>query len=338
MARPATNRLKCNPILGRMPVLQFCAPAELGVDPAYQRSLEAGTSQALIRRIAQHWNWDLCLPLVVSRRAGGELLVIDGQHRLEAARLRGDIAHLPCVVGEYASAADEAASFVYLNQQRRPLTKLDLFKAAVASEDPEATAIVAAIEAAGLSIAPHSNFTAWKPGMVSNIGGIEAAWRAQGEAATTLALVILARAFEGQVLRYAGTIFPGIVAVMRDELDKRTASPERRKHFAAMLGARKQVDWRSAIMRARSDDPNLNFGRAAAQVLREHWARRFGFFDKAPEPAPKPAGFNPEAFRARVRSEPGEPARAWCEQCERRVSEERARACLSRFCKLKVPA
>jgi hypothetical protein len=80
--------------------------------------------------------------------------VIDGQHRLAAARIRGDIDHLPAVVGSYASTADEAASFVHLNQQRRPLGKLDLFKAAVASGDTEATEIVAALDAAGLSVAP----------------------------------------------------------------------------------------------------------------------------------------------------------------------------------------
>lgn len=102
MARPATSRLKVNPPLGRMPVLQFCAPGELDIDPAYQRDVTNGSSLTLIRRLAQHWNWDLCQPLVVARRAGGGLFVIDGQHRLEAARLRGDIPQLPCVVVDYA--------------------------------------------------------------------------------------------------------------------------------------------------------------------------------------------------------------------------------------------
>lgn len=68
MSRPATNRLKCNPPLGRMPVLMHCAPGELQVDAAYQRSTEGEGSQSLIRRLAMFWNWDLCLPLVVSRR------------------------------------------------------------------------------------------------------------------------------------------------------------------------------------------------------------------------------------------------------------------------------
>ena len=335
MARPATTRLKTNPPLGRMPVLQFCAPGELAIDPAYQRSVESESSKSLIRRIAMFWNWDLCLPLVVSRRAGGELLVIDGQHRLEAARLRDDIAHLPCVVGEYASAADEAASFVHLNQQRRALTKLDLFKAAVASEDPEATAILAALTAAGLSVAPHSNYTAWKPGMVSNLSGIESAWRTHGARETTVALDVMAKAFAGQVLRYAGTIFPGIAAVCKDEIDKR--SEGRAPHFIAMLRARSQNDWRRDIMRARADNPNLKFASASAEVIREHWARKFGFFSASPPPrAPVTTAVKAEAFGLSAIDDPGEAKRAWCEQCERRVTVEKASACLSQFCKMKV--
>src|SRR5947207_2595614 len=104
MASPAAARLKFNPPLGRMPVLQFCAPGELAVDASYQRGLEDTRSRDLIKRIAAHWNWDLCQPLVVARRQGGALYVIDGQHRLEAARQRGDIAQLPCVVLDYACA------------------------------------------------------------------------------------------------------------------------------------------------------------------------------------------------------------------------------------------
>ena len=211
MARSATSRLKVNAPLGRMPVLQFMGPCELQIDAAYQRSIESGESKTLIRKIAQHWNWDLCQPLVVARRPDGGLFVIDGQHRLEAAKLRRDIAQLPCVVVDYSSAADEAASFVHLNQQRRPLGALDLFKAALASDDPEATAIAAAMEAAGLSLAAHSNFTAWKPGQVAIIGGIQRQWRREGAAVTGEALQVLATAFAGEILRYAGTVWPGTV-------------------------------------------------------------------------------------------------------------------------------
>ena len=271
MGRAATTRLKVNPPLGNLPALQWALVTQLQVDADYQRSVESGPSQTLIRKIAQHWNWDLCQPLVVSRRETGELFVIDGQHRWQAARMRGDINQLPCVVVDYASASDEAASFVHLNQQRRPLSKLDVFKAAVASEDPEACAVADAMEAAGLTIAAHSNHTAWKPGMVSNIGGIEASWRKHGPDATRMALLVLATAFKGQVLQYAGTLFPGIAAICAED------GPDCEVGMLCdMLAQRSQKDWRKAMMQARAANPDLKYAAASAEVLTEAWDEWLG--------------------------------------------------------------
>lgn len=278
MSRPATTRLKVNPPLGTLPVLQYQPPAALDIDPEYQRSMDSSSSQTLVRKIAQHWNWDLCQPLVVSRRDDGSMFVIDGQHRLAAAKLRGDISVLPCVVTQFSSVADEAASFVHLNQQRRPLTKLDIFKAALASEDTQTQAIVAAMAEAGLSIAPHSNYVSWKPGMMSNIAGIERAWQMQGAAVASAALLTFARAFGGEVLRYAGTIFPGVVAVVAAELSGLTAQ-ERRDwvddEFAAMLaewiGGTPQNKWRGKIAMEKANNPNLKHSKAAEAVFVREW-------------------------------------------------------------------
>jgi hypothetical protein len=122
MARAATSRLKVNTPLGSPPTLEWRAVGELLIDDSYQRTVEAAASQALIRRIAMFWDWGLCQPLAVSRRPDGKLLIVDGQHRASAAKLRGDIPHLPCVITSFASAGDEAAAFVALNQMRRPLS------------------------------------------------------------------------------------------------------------------------------------------------------------------------------------------------------------------------
>jgi hypothetical protein len=275
MSRPATDRLKCNPALGTPPVLQFVAPNQLHIDPTYQRTLDTDASTTLIRRIAQFWDWALCQPLIVARRADGKLYVIDGQHRLAAARLRRDIPHLPAVVLEYTSIADEAASFVHLNQQRRPLTKLDLFKAAVASGDSEATAITGALKEVGLHVAPHSNFTAWKPGAVSNVGGIENAWRKRGAAATRLALKAMAEGWRGQVLRYAGTLFPGLVAICAHEAGQSRVAftPQSWAALIAMLSGRSQEDWRAAVLAARAADPDLDFRRASERAFLDAWER-----------------------------------------------------------------
>lgn len=277
MSRPATDRLKCNRQLGTLPILQWAMLEQLLIDPEYQRSIENSASQALIRKIAQHWDWSLCLPLVASRRPGvSELYVIDGQHRLAAAMLRRDIAQLPCVVLDMANKADEAAAFVHLNQQRRPLNKLDIFKAAVASGDTESTAIVAAMNEAGLSIAPHSNHTAWKPGQVSNIGGIEASWRQHGPTRTRAALVVMARALDGQVMRYAGTIFPGVASLCAQLTAKRDPllwmRGDEADMVAEMIGETTQDEWRRQIAQVRVDNPNMKFGTASAKAIGDAWS------------------------------------------------------------------
>lgn len=238
MSRAPTSRLKVNPPLGRRPSLENRTIAELRIDPSYQRSVETGASQALIRRIAQHWDWGLFQPLVVARRDDGTFWVVDGQHRLAAARLRNDMYDLPCVVTQYASAGDEAATFVALNVQRRPLSALDLFNAAVTANDESATEIALMISAAGLALAPHTNSTAWKPGMVANIAGIQAAHRTHGKKATARALRVLAVAFEGQVLVYAGTIFPGIARLIAE-----TAADLEDQLLASVLAGATQKEW-----------------------------------------------------------------------------------------------
>jgi hypothetical protein len=333
-----TDRLKLNPPLGRMPLLQFCSPNELHIDPAYQRDVGSGAAQALIRRLAQHWNWDLCQPLVVARRRDltERLFVIDGQHRLEAARLRGDIPQLPCVVVEYANTADEAASFVNLNQQRRQLLPIDVFKAAVASGDKEANAIAAALAEAGLSLAPHCNHISWKPAMTFNLPGIQQAWRRCGGKVTRLALTALAQGFGGQVLRYAGTLFPGLVAVCSDETDGgvHTFAADRFERFVAMLRQRSQVDWRQEILQATADDPDLSRQAAAPQVLRAAWAKSA---DKPVPERPRQVVVRPTApVRVARRAPPAGPI--WCTQCEQRVSATSAASCASPFCKAREAA
>lgn len=217
MSRPATSRLKVNPAIGSPPVLQYCSPDQLEVDPVYQRSLESDVSLTLIRRIAMYWDWGLCQPLVVARRGSGALFVVDGQHRLAAAKLRGDIQQLPCVVASYRSAADEAAAFVSLNKDRRALTQLAIFKAELAAGDEAAVAVARLVRQAGLELAPHENRLRWKPGCVGNVRGMADCWRRYGEAIVRTALCTMAHAFQGQPLRYGGTIFRGLVGFLAEE-------------------------------------------------------------------------------------------------------------------------
>lgn len=339
MARAATSRLKVNPPLGRMPVLQFVPPSELAIDTSYQRSIETTESKALIRKIAQFWNWDLCQPLVVSRRRteGGDVyFVIDGQHRLAAARLRSDIGQLPCVVVEYATASDEAASFVHLNQQRRPLNALDLFKAALASDDAEAKAIMAALDNADLALATHNNVAAWKPGQVAIIGGIQRAWRRDGAAVATEALQVLSTAFPNEVLRYAGTIFPGIMAVCVEEMrgDKQFPAASFAS-FTAKLGSMGQEGFRNAVLARCALQPDLGRVAVAIQLAREiRWPDRVETPPTESGPPHVPAPKRTLRFETDQPEAVGGDGKAWCAQCERRVTRGEAEGCKNRWCSL----
>jgi hypothetical protein len=274
MARPATSKLKVNAPRGQLPVLQYCAPEQLKIDEAYQRSLEATNSQTLIRRIAMHWDWGLCQPLFVARRADGGLYVVDGQHRLEAAKLRGDVWQLPCVVTSFANAADEAAAFVALNQQRRPLTQLDLFKAALAAGDFETSQIALCVEEAGLRIANTTNNVHQKPGALANIGGLRNCYRVHGLQVLSAALDVLAQSYKDKVLRYAGTLFPGIVAIVADEIGRNPNFTDGDSFalMTEMVGGAEQAEWVSEINLALAADPTGNRQRFSGDVFRKAWA------------------------------------------------------------------
>lgn len=201
------------PQKGTPPVLQICAPSQLAVDHTYQRELDAGSRQ-LIARIAAGWDWNLFQPLVVAQRHDRSLYVVDGQHRLEAARLRGDVPYLPCVIFHPADPADEATVFVQLNQARRPLTPFALYNGALASGDEEALALDALMREAGLRFSGSADAAALKPGQINIVGRVRK-WHARhGEVPTRAALAALARVIRTQGARNAGLMLAAIGAVV----------------------------------------------------------------------------------------------------------------------------
>jgi hypothetical protein len=170
-------------------------------------------------------------------------MVVDGQHRLSAARMRGDIAHLPCVITSYANTGDEAAAFVALNQNRKPLQPLDLFKAALAAEDETATAVQRILIAAGLRLAPHTNWPFWKSGMLANVNALQSVYRRYGERTLFVSLKAIALGFDGAQLRFAGTIFNGIAPLAAKRLNLRDDNAELPERLGRMLARRDQAAW-----------------------------------------------------------------------------------------------
>lgn len=198
---------------GMPPSVEMRGPHELNLDDSYQRSTDNGGSRALIRKIALGWDWRMCLPLVVSKRDDGSLWVIDGQHRLAAAMLRGDIPYMPCVVGIYGSVADEAAMFVSMNRARRPMNRLDDFHAAIASGDREAIEIAGLITGAGFTVSRKTGSQSWVPGEVAFTSAISKVLRKHGAKVCADALQTMQEAWPDEVLNAGSSMFMALTKI-----------------------------------------------------------------------------------------------------------------------------
>lgn len=239
---PSSTAQKWPATKGNPPSVENRHPSELRLDDSYQRSTDNGASRALIRRIATGWDWRMCLPLVVSKRDDGTLWVIDGQHRLAAALLRGDIPFLPCVVGIYGSVADEAAMFVAMNRARKPMNRLDDFHAAIASGDSEAIDIAQIVADAGFTVSRKTNAQGWRPGDVAFTGAIAKVLRKHGAEVCTHALRTIAEIWPGQVLNAGSSMFLA--------LTKLTINPPEGFDAALLkkaLARRDQREWASFL-------------------------------------------------------------------------------------------
>lgn len=115
--------------MGRIEDVQIDA---LNIDHSYQRDLK----QALVEKIGEAWDDPAAGPIVVSRRADGSLWIVNGQHRVAAARITG-LKTIIAQVVDGLTPADEAALRLKCNT-RAGDTSLETFKAELAAGEPEA--------------------------------------------------------------------------------------------------------------------------------------------------------------------------------------------------------
>jgi len=229
------------PPIGDPPAIQFVGVDRMAADPAYQRPINTRASVSLINAIARDWDWRLCAPLLVAARDDG-LFVIDGQHRLAAARLRGDIPHLPAVVVRFASVAEEAMVFVRANRRRKSMSVYDDHRAAVAAGDERAVLVDRLIREAGLTPANKALGQGMAPGEIGCITVINTAIRKYGVPVVAAALNVMGDAFAGQLLSRASALFMGLVFVFARHPE---TDPD---ELAVVMGGMTAEEWSSHPM------------------------------------------------------------------------------------------
>jgi hypothetical protein len=156
---------------GPKPALAWLAVSKLSVEGKYQRDTGSTRSRHLIAKIVATFRWPrFGAVLVVRSKAGWQ--VVDGQHRVEAARQLG-IARVPAIELPHGTIAAAAADFVAINRDRVAVTPLHIHHAMLAAGEKTAKAIDRACKAAGVAICrypvPANNL---KPGETLAVGTI----------------------------------------------------------------------------------------------------------------------------------------------------------------------
>ncbi|MBT2185543.1 DUF6551 family protein [Sphingobium nicotianae] len=215
--KPAARPLSFRPPIGKMPSIEWVHTVQLSVDPSYQRSIQNESSRRLIASIAANFDWRLCAPLVVSRRADECLIIIDGQHRWAAAMRRGDLLQLPCCVFCYGTAEEEARMFILANRARKAMSRLDDFHAAVAAADDDALEILELVTQAGLTVARTVSSLGGRANEVAFTSSIAHSLRRQGPQVVSAALTTMAEAFPNQPLY--GPLFSGLADIFNSPPD-----------------------------------------------------------------------------------------------------------------------
>jgi hypothetical protein len=172
---------------------------DITIDQRVQRSVD----HTRVDKIAKKFSWGAFGVPTLSRRVDGVLVILDGMHRIEAAKAAGFIDSTPQTrVHSGLSLQEEAALFLELNDTRKPLP-VDLFRIGVASGDPDLIEMNNMIEKAGLQVA-NSGRTAFRA--VTAMRRIFAV----DELATERALDVCVRAWGVHSDSVQGAIYEGV--------------------------------------------------------------------------------------------------------------------------------
>lgn len=123
----------------------------LAVDQRYQRP----SNHLRIRQMTP-FTPSLFGRLTVNRRTDGSFWVVDGQHRLEAAKRSGQ-STVPCTVYEGWSLKDEAWIYEFRNRTQKKPSQYELHKAAVLYGDPIAADLEKIVAEIGGAIGPRNS-------------------------------------------------------------------------------------------------------------------------------------------------------------------------------------
>lgn len=116
---------------GTRPEMRWIEVELLDVDHVYQRML----SPKHAKKLASDFKWVAFQPLTVTPTKGARYAVIDGQHRLQAAKAIVQVVELPCYVVPKVDQKGQAAAFLETNNSHKAVSSLEKFRAGIVGCD-----------------------------------------------------------------------------------------------------------------------------------------------------------------------------------------------------------
>lgn len=179
--------------------LQWLRADRLTVDPAYQRPLSLNA----VRVIVDNFDPDALGALIVSARADGSMVLLDGQQRHAALMQMGwGDQQVPCLVHTGLTVVQEAVVFTRLNVDRSRPHPVDIFTARVVAQEEDALAVQAVLDACGVRVIVGA-----RPTSTQAIGAVETIHRIGGAPLLTWTLRASIEAWAGE----QGSITAGVL-------------------------------------------------------------------------------------------------------------------------------
>lgn len=191
----------------KVPREMWLNPKDLKIDPAYQRRVK---QPAIDEMVNAGWREDLAGFCDVSLRPNGDMVVVDGQHRVLVARHLG-VDRVRVILHEGLTLDDEAQLWVDLNTRRSRPKVIDIFNARLVANDEVALAVREAIAEAGAFVPRHSGSIPW-PG-IQAVDACERVYRAGGKTLLVLTLRTLLASWPDDQLGLRGYLIHGVAAV-----------------------------------------------------------------------------------------------------------------------------
>jgi hypothetical protein len=259
--------------IGHRPALEWVDVALIDVDHNYQRDVDG----ARVEKILAEFRWDHFGAVVLARQANGRFMVTDGQHRVKAGQLHPDVTHVPAIVIGVSGSAAEAENFLRINRDRKAVTTLERYWAALAAGDPIAERVRDVLAAEGCEVAPAAG--SFRPHWTFAVTAVQRALERYGDAATRSAIRTIRGAWPDEPNALRGVLITALARIHREngKLDSgrliRVLAPKSYAEMAAAAEAARKLlggDAATALARTVSDLYNrglhvglIYFGQAA---------------------------------------------------------------------------